>query len=162
MWFVQVIEDVRELCREILETRSPSEQERVQPEMEDMFRPVPPPPLTPTLSVISEASAGSTPSLGMTQLLHLIPIPLSLILIHLSLYPYPTLIPYPYTYPYTLILPYTLSLPLSLYTESLSLSSHKKFKRTPQHSQIFDAKDSAKVRAHAQAAGQGYMWQWQP
>lgn len=53
----QVKEDVQELCREILVTRSPKEQHRVQLDLKEMLHP--PRPLTPTPSASSQVSNSS-------------------------------------------------------------------------------------------------------
>lgn len=99
------MEDVRDLCREMLETRSPSEQDRAQSDMEEMLHP--PRPVTPALSVLTEAS--STTSLGIVQRARI------------------------------------KRANLQNYARTDSILSPMKFQRTPQHSQVFDTKDSAKV-----------------
>ena len=113
-WFVQLKEDVQELCREILETRSLAEQNLAQAALDDTLSQ----PLSPAHSVLSLCS---TTSLGMCVGCGC-----------------------GCGYWWALFL---------LVCDVDSLSTPRKFQRTPQHSQVFDTKDSAKVATNTELSG---------
>ena len=113
------MDNVRNVRRSILVTRAPEDLEGVESDLEDMLRP--PRPITPTPSLLSQVSTGSSSTLSEFFAIQM------------------------YNNKFWPPMHSTIVSTYIIYNTAGGQSTPNKFQRTPRHSMVFDTDDTAKV-----------------